>query len=98
MKKTFFVKSLLLLFTLIVGGGNAHAQEDYDYQWVKVTDLSEVNTNDIVLLIDVNNKKALSSENDFIGISVTINDNGTIDDDFVQEKESIKWKLTKGQV
>lgn len=94
MKKAIYLKSIFLLCLLLVGAVSTHA-EDYDYEWAKVTDLSDVNTNDVVLLVDVNKKIALSSENDFMGIGVTINGDGSIDDDVPQE--SIKWKVTKSQ-
>lgn len=94
MKITIYLKSIFLLCLLSAGAVNAHA-DDYDYEWAKVTDLSDVNTNDVVLLVDVNNKIALSSENDFMGIGVTINDDGSIDDNVPQE--TIKWKVTKSQ-
>ena len=41
MKKFFVLKSLLMLCALFGGVGNAIAN-DYDYEWVKVTKLSEV--------------------------------------------------------
>jgi len=92
MKKANLMKTILLLWTLIAEGGITHAAV---YEWVKVTDLSEVKTNDIVLLVDVNKKIALSSENDFMGICVAIKEDGNITDDAIQEK--IKWILTKSQ-
>ena len=94
MKKAIYLKSIFLLCLLLAGAVSAHA-DGYDYEWAKVTDLSDVNTNDVVLLVDVNKKIALSSENDFMGIGVTINGDGSIDDDVPQE--SIKWKVTKSQ-
>lgn len=92
MKKAIFMKTILLLWALIAGGGITHAAV---YEWVKVNDLSEVNAGDQVLLVDVNKKIALSSENDFMGIGVAINEDGNITDDAIQEK--IKWILTKSQ-
>ncbi len=94
MKKAIYLKSIFLLCLLLAGAVSAHA-DGYDYEWAKVTDLSDVNTNDVVLLVDVNKKIALSSENDFMGIGVTINDDGSIDDNVPQE--TIKWKVTKSQ-
>ncbi len=58
-----------------------------------ITDLSTVESGDIVLLVDVDNQRALSYENNFLGINVTINDDGSIDDNAPQEY--IKWKVTK---
>ena len=52
MKKTIYLKSVLLLCLLLVGAVSTQAQ-DYDYEWVKVTDLSTVTENDVVLLVDV---------------------------------------------
>lgn len=92
MKKAIYLKSIFLLCLLLAGAVSAHA-DDYDYEWAKVTDLSDVNTNDVVLLVDVNKKISLSSENDFMGIGVTINGDGSIDDDVPQDY--IKWKVTK---
>lgn len=91
MKKAYLMKTILLLWALIAGGGITHAAV---YEWVKVTDLSEVKTNDIVLLVDVNKKLALSYVNNFLGISVPINDDGRISDNI---SESVKWKLTLTQ-
>lgn len=48
MKKFFVLKSLLMLCALFGGVGNAIAN-DYDYEWVKVTNLSEVATGDVVM-------------------------------------------------
>lgn len=92
MKKAILMKTIFLLWALIAGGGVTQAAV---YEWVKVNDLSEVKTNDIVLLVDVNKKIALSSENDFMGIGVAIKEDGNITDDAIQEK--IKWILTKSQ-
>ena len=98
MKITIYLKSIFLLICmLLVGSISAQTidPEKYDHEWVKVTDLSKVESGDVVLLVDVDKKIALSSENDFMGIGVTINDDGTIADDVPQEK--IKWKVTKSQ-
>lgn len=59
MKKTIYLKSVLLLCLLLVGAVSTQAQ-DYDYEWVKVTDLSTVTENDVVLLVDESNGFALS--------------------------------------
>ena len=97
MKKTIYLKSIILLIcTLFAGVVNAQLGPDpekYDHEWAKVTDLSKVESGDVVLLVDVNNKRALSYENNFLGIDVTINDDGTIADGVPQEY--IKWKVTK---
>ena len=59
MKITIYLKSVLLLCLLLVGAVSTQAQ-DYDYEWVKVTDLSTVTENDVVLLVDESNGFALS--------------------------------------
>lgn len=59
MKKTIYLKSVLLLCLLLVGAVSTQAQ-DYDYEWVKVTNLSTVTENDVVLLVDESNGFALS--------------------------------------
>ena len=94
MNTNLFMKSIFLLCTLLVGVVSAHA-EDYDYEWVKVTDLSQVNTDDQVLLIDEKKGIALPNRdnNNFTGVSVTIND-GKIADDV---PDKIKWTLTKNE-
>ena len=98
MKKTNFMKSIFLLIcTLFAGVVNAQLVPDpekYDHEWAKITDLSKVESGDVVLLVDVdNNNRALSYNNNFLGIDVTINDDGTIADDVPQDY--IKWKVTK---
>ena len=95
MKKTLLKKTLLLLFTLLAGVGSAHA-EDFDYEWVKITDLSDVQTGDNVVLVDETNKKALSHESDKFdtdnGYDVTISD-GKITSTV---PAYLQWTLTKG--
>ncbi len=95
MKKTLLKKTLLLLFTLLAGVGSAHA-EDFDYEWVKITDLSDVQTGDNVVLVDETNKKALSHESDKFdtdnGYDVTISD-GKIT---ITVPAYLQWTLTKG--
>ena len=59
MKKAIYLKSIFLLCLLLAGVVNAHA-EDYNYEWEKVTDLSTVTENDVVLLVDESNGFALS--------------------------------------
>ena len=92
MKKTIYLKSIILLCALLTGFVNAHA-DDWDYEWVKITDLSEVGSGETVLLVDVDKSIALPNNNSlFTGVSVTINDNGTIDDGSF---DNIKWTLGK---
>ena len=99
MKKAIYLKSIFLLIcTLLAGVVNAQLVPDpekYDHEWAKITDLSKVESGDVVLLVDVdnNNNRALSYNNNFLGIDVTINDDGTIADDVPQDY--IKWKVTK---
>ncbi len=95
MKKTIYLKSVLLLCLLLVGAVSTHA-EDYDYEWVKVTNLSDVQTGDNVVLVDETNKKALSHESDKFdtdnGYDVTISD-GKITSTV---PAYLQWTLTKG--
>ena len=98
MKKAIYLKSIFLLIcTLLAGVVNAQLVPDpekSDHEWAKITDLSKVESGDVVLLVDVdNNNRALSYNNNFLGIDVTINDDGTIADDVPQDY--IKWKVTK---
>ena len=98
MKKTIYLKSIFLLIcTLLTGSISAQTidPEKFDHEWAKITDLSKVESGDVVLLVDVDKKIALSNYDDFRGINVTINDDGTIADDVPQE--NIKWKVTKSQ-
>lgn len=95
MKKANFLKTVFLLWGLIAGGGITQAAV---YEWVKVTDLSEVKENDQVLLVDVDKSIALSNEHGaYSGIvfttPVTISD-GRITDAPV----NIMWTLTKPYV
>ena len=46
MKKTIYLKSIFLLCLLLAGAVNAHAD---DYEWVKVTDLDDVDDPDDLL-------------------------------------------------
>ena len=95
MKKTIYLKSVLLLCLLLVGAVSTQAQ-DYDYEWVKVTNLSDVQTGDNVVLVDETNKKALSHESDKFdtdnGYDVTISD-GKITSTM---PAYLQWTLTKG--
>ena len=91
MKKAIIMKSILLLCTLLAGVVSAHA-DDYDYEWVKVTNLADLQTNDVVLLVDEGMKIALpNNDNSFKGVSVTISD-GKIAD---EGSANIQWTLTK---
>ena len=91
MKKANLMKTILLLWALIAGGGITHAAV---YEWVKVNDLSEVNTGDQVLLVDVDKKIALSSEHGsqtgmVFSTPVTISD-----DRIANATEKNRWTLT----
>lgn len=95
MKKLFILKSLLMLCALFggVGSANAAAEEDFDYEWVKVNDLSTVQSDDIVVLVDlIDNGTALpNNDSDFKGVSVTLSGDkitSTVSND-------IQWKVTK---
>ncbi len=94
MNKANFLKTVLLLWGLIVGIGNVSAAEDYDYEWVKVTDLSQVESGEIVLLVDVDKSIALPYNSNNVGASVTISEDGTIADNV---SDKLKWKLTKDE-
>ena len=94
MNKANFLKTVLLLWGLIVGIGNVSAAEDYDYEWVKVTDLSQVESGEIVLLVDVDKSIALPYNSNNVGASVTISEDGTIADNV---SDKLKWKITKGE-
>ena len=90
MKKTIYLKSIFLLCLLLAGAVNAHAD---DYEWVKVTDLSKVESGDEVVLIG-ENEFALKYDNPLaiFAYSVTISDDKILDENVV---DGIKWKLTK---
>ena len=90
MKKTIYLKSIFLLCLLLAGVVNAHAD---DYEWVKVTDLSKVESGDEVVLIG-ENEFALKYDNPLaiFAYSVTISDDKILDENVV---DGIKWKLTK---
>ena len=90
MKTINIFKQLLLLCLLFAG--TASAQETV-YQWTKVTDLSEVQTDDIVVIVDESQGIALpNTGEDFQGVSVTLS-GGYISSDV---SDNIKWTLTKG--
>ena len=89
MKAINIYKQMLLLCLLFVGTVSAQAVA---YQWTKVTNLSEVQTGDTVVIVDESLGLALpNTGDDFHGVAVTIGDNfttSTVSDD-------IKWTLTK---
>ena len=91
MKKAILMKTIFLLWALIAGGGGTQAAV---YEWVKVNDLSEVNTGDQVILVDVDKKIALSSEHGsqtgmVFSTPVTISD-----DRIANAPEKNRWTLT----
>lgn len=99
MKITIYLKSIFLLIcTLFAGVVNAQLGPDpekYDHEWVKITDLDDVESGETVLLVDVSKNIALPNNNtNFIGASVTINKDGTIADGV---SDNIKWVLTKNE-
>ena len=93
MKKNIYLKSVLLLCLLLVGAVSTHA-EDYDYEWVKVTDLNEVNTGDIVVLADGNLALKNDQLNGVFAVSVIISDGKILDENV---GDNIKWTLTKNE-
>lgn len=81
MKKSIFMKAIFLLCTLLAGVVNAHADDcDYDYECEKVTDLSQVATNDVVLLVDKNKSLAISKFGtyDIRGVKIAIGEDNVI--------------------
>lgn len=93
MKKTIYLKSVLLLCLLLAGVVNAQA-EDYNYEWEKVTDLNEVNTGDIVVLADGNLALKNDQLNGVFAVSVIISDGKILDENV---GDNIKWTLTKNE-
>ena len=93
MKKNNYFKSIFLLCLLWVGVGSVCAQEQNQFAWHKVTNLSDVKTGDQVLFVDESNNYALANNGDlsFTGVSVTISDYKIADD----VDDNIKWTLTK---
>ena len=91
MKKANFLKTIFLLWGLIAGIGNVNA-DDYVYEWVKVTDLSKVNTGDLVVL--ASGDLALINDNlkGAFATPITISDGIILDEDVA---ENIQWTLTK---
>ena len=89
MKTINIFKQLILLCLLFVGTANVNAVA---YQWSKVTNLSDVQTGDIVVIVDESLGIALpNTGGDFQGVTVTISDDlitSTVSDD-------IQWNLTK---
>ncbi len=91
MKKANYLKTIFLLWGLIAGIGNVNA-DDYVYEWVKVTDLSKVNTGDLVVL--ASGDLALINDNlmGALATPITISDGIILDEDVA---ENIQWTLTK---
>ena len=91
MKKANYLKTIFLLWGLIAGIGNVNA-DDYVYEWVKVTDLSKVNTGDLVVL--ASGDLALINDNlmGAFATPITISDGIILDEDVA---ENIQWTLTK---
>ena len=93
MKKAIYLKSIFLLIcTLFAGVVNAQT-EDYDYEWVKITNLSQVATGDVVLLIDERNGLALSKfgQYDLRGVELAVSDGKVSVPGNVTA--SMKWKI-----
>jgi len=90
MKKTIYLKSIFLLYLFLAGIVNAYAD---DYEWVKVTDLSNVESGDEVVLVG-ESEFALKYDNPLaiFAYSVTISDDIILDENVV---DGIKWRLTK---
>ncbi|MBR5083089.1 MAG: hypothetical protein IKX33_00680 [Prevotella sp.] len=92
MRKNSTFKSLLLLCLLWVGMGSVSAQEQGQYAWHKVTNLSDVKSDDLVLLVDESKNIALPNDDaSFTGVSVTISNYKIADD----VSDNIQWTLTK---
>ena len=69
MKKTIYLKSIFLLCLLLAGTVSAQA-DGYDYDCVKVTDLSQLEGDETVLLVDESKNLALSPINGPYGIGL----------------------------
>ena len=67
MKKTNYMKSIFLLCLLLAGAVSVHA-DGYDYVYEKVTDLSELEGGETVLLVDQSNNLALSPSGETYGL------------------------------
>ena len=77
MKKTIYLKSIFLLCLLLAGAVSAHA-DGYDYDCVKVTDLSKVTDGDVVLLVDKKKGLALSNNGTYLrGVEIALGDENT---------------------
>lgn len=92
MKRTITLKSIfLLLCTLLAGVLSAHAQ-NYDYDCVKVTNLSEVTDGETMLLVDQSKGLALSnSGNQLRGVKITIGEDNVIEN----VPANIMWTIEK---
>ena len=90
MKKTIYLKSIFLLCTLLGGVMSAHAE---DYEWVKVTDLLQVESGDLIVLADENQFALRNNDlNGVFAVSVPISDDKILDENV---GDNIKWTLTK---
>lgn len=92
MNKTIYMKTLILLWGLMVGIGGVSAQ-GVIAEWVE-TDYSGLKTGDVVVLVDENQEEVIAlpnNDSDFRGVNVTVKKgkiSGTV-------SESIQWTLTK---
>ena len=79
MKKTIYLKSIFLLFALLAGVVNAHAD---DYELKKVTDLDDVADGDVVLLVDDSRGLALSNNGtyDIRGVEIAVGEDNVTGD------------------
>jgi hypothetical protein len=69
MKKLSYLKSFFMLCLLLAGAVSAHA-DGYDYDCVKITDLSQLEGSETVLLVDQSKNLALSPLNGNYGIGL----------------------------
>ena len=67
MKKANLMKTIFLLCLLLAGAVSAHA-DGYDYDCVKVTNLSQLEDDETVLLVDESKNLALSPREDIYGL------------------------------
>ena len=91
MKKANFIKTVFLLWGLIAGGGIAQAEA---YECVKVNNLSEIEDNDQVLLVDKSRGLALSNSGTYElrGVEITIgNDNTSV----IRVTANMKWTIER---
>ena len=79
MKKTIYLKSIFLLFALLAGVVNVHAD---DYELKKVTDLDDVADGDVVLLVDDSRGLALSNNGtyDIRGVEIAVGEDNVTGD------------------